>query len=451
LRKQMDDTIANAAASNFDAGAATRYRAAADFTRQQHEQFGNQFIQPLLDTRGAVGDFKVPDTNVGGKIIANNESAQAYLAAGGDAATLKGALVDDLYGSLRGGELTPQKLQQFRSDREGAIRAVPGLDAELGNFAGAQDLVGQLAQTRANQMAQANTGSIKRIAEGDVQPQVSSLLVASPLSNTGRNATSEMMRLWAAAAGDPAAEAGLQRAVMQHIDNEFIDSATGQFRTNSSISCRLNVVRSRLQSDLMACACSTIWRDLAPGSTRRRPAARRGRDGFDDTIHHDGCATAGKSPLGSSLVGRRDWAALTGAPAIVAAPAVGIGLGAMLVRNLRAAGIGSRADLMAQAMSNPPLARALALKATPANVPFIERAIQGALLALGCAGGVIRLRRGAATAQRAAPAAALRIDDQVRASRHVDHIGDKPAATRVASYLARQAACRAISSGRRSS
>jgi hypothetical protein len=374
LRQSLDNTINDLAASGADAGTVARLRAASTATRERAETFKNQFVGPLLETRGAAGDYKVPDTNVGQRIIANNESAQAHLAAGGDHATLKGALVDDLNRSLGGGELTPQRLQAWRAKREGAIRAVPGLDTELGNVATAGDRLAQFRQ-----------GSIGRVLEGDPQPQIASVLTANPLSNTGRNAASEMMRLRQAVAGNRDAEAGLQRAVLNHIDSQFIEPASGNFRTDQFLKFMREkgpALEAGLGSDAMQ-ILRTIEADLQrPGVGKPLSAGttKAGRVGGVSAVWQ--AAMQGlQKPLVGGTVGPAAVLGAFGLAGGVPAAVTGVGIvGAVTARILRANGIATRADLMAQAMNNPAFARVLAMKATPANAPLIERAMQAALV-----------------------------------------------------------------------
>jgi hypothetical protein len=398
LRESIDNTLTDAATSGADAGTVGRLRDANAAWRQMKETFNNQFVGPLLETRGTPGDYKVPATNVGGKIIANNESAQAFLAAGGDHETLKGALVDDLNRSLKGAELTPQKLQTWRSTREGAIRAVPGLDAEFGNVAGAQDLVGQLAQARdvavtqatrarADAAKQARGGVVGRVLSGeagaDVQPQISSILKANPLSDTGRNATSAMMQLRRAAASNPDAEAGLQRAVMNHIDTEFINP-DGTFRTAQFLKFMTEkgtALEAGLGADRMG-ILRTIEADLRrPGVGAPLPAGttKAGRPGGVSAVWQ--AAMQGlQKPIVGGTVGPAAVLGAFGLAGGVPAAVTGVGIaGTVIARVLRANGIARRADLLAEAMGNPALTRALAMKATPANVPIIERAINAAM------------------------------------------------------------------------
>jgi hypothetical protein len=89
-----------------------------------------------------------------------------------------------------------------------------------------------------------------------------------------------------------------------------------------------------------------------------------------------------QKPLVQGAMGTMGVLGIGGSAGVIpAVPAAAGIIGMMLARTLRANGIATRADLLAQAMGNPAFARVLAIRATPANAPLIEKGINAAMLA----------------------------------------------------------------------
>jgi hypothetical protein len=130
LRGVIDKNIEN----QLPADQFAIWRARQDAFRQQAEIYKNRDTGPLLAGREA-GDYRVSETATPAAIIRDNQSATAFLNAGGTPETLRTALITDLHAQ---GDLTPAKIAKWRQDNEGALRAVPGLDTEVGNLAQSQ-------------------------------------------------------------------------------------------------------------------------------------------------------------------------------------------------------------------------------------------------------------------------------------------------------------------------
>jgi len=391
LRQKLDETLEPHVAGLDDATGAL-YRQRQDYWKQHAETFKNSTVGDILQGGQNAGGYRMLPENVATRILQNNSTAEAHLAAGGSQESLRGALVDDLYRFAKGRPLTDDMLTTWRSNRQGALRAAPGLDAEIGNVGQAQRAIDDLTRTqKAETVAQSaemttlaqaqkaerdsfEAGSIGKVLKGDPGPQIASML-------SGNNAVPDLMLLKGKIAGDAAAEAGLKRAVVNFLtSNRFVDAQSGQINPRvfrGFLNDKAAALEIALGEDGMK-VLRAIDADLQrskPGSPVMAGANKGGTPSSYASLFR--AVMEGKrGDIGEML----SPPVLMGA-AMVEPTAAAAGLAAKTMAILRSRGINGVNDVLAEAVQNPAFARAIMMKATPDNMPLAERALEASLQA----------------------------------------------------------------------
>ncbi len=362
------------APANFDAAAAGRYRAAADAWRDMSERFKNQIVGPVLAERGS--EYRMLESRVPEQFIARPEGVKAFLDAGGDRATLADALVADLRRSAApDGVLDVRKYQAWLTRRDGALRGLPEARTMLDNAAGAQASVdGFIAGAR--QARQAIEQSAARYFLNAEPTQAVQTVLG------GKNPVGDMAELVRMTQADPAAAAGLQRAVADYIERNFIGNAdalkSDAFQTfvNRSgpalqqvFSPEQMATMKAIAADLKRSNLSVSGSKLPGGSDTAQNLALQQRSGSVWRHYLNPGTAAGAVGLGVYLIPGAGWAT-----AVIA----GSGAGKTMAR-LRRVGLDEVNALRTEALLNPQVAAALLMKATPANRPFIAAKLNSAL------------------------------------------------------------------------
>jgi len=392
LRQSIDDTMSGqieqgattGASPTFDAAAQERYRAAADATRTGAETFKNQTVGPVL-TAGRNQPYRVPDVQVPEKFIGSPQGVAAYTAAGGDPATLQAALVGDLRRTATApdGSLDVGRYQSWLSRRADALRAFPDLQQQLGTVAQAQGAVDTASGAARQQTVDFQQSAARHFLNAEPTQAVQSALGS-------KNASADFAQLARMVQGNPDAQAGLQRAVADYINQRFI----GNTEAGTS---GLGTVRSdQLQEFVKRNGDALTWvmgadrvqalRDIAADLQRsNRSIASSKIPGQSNTAQDIAAAGGVRSFIGQHL----GQGALTAGGALTGylvgdlhGAATGAGAGVFIKQaldKLKAAGIDRVDQLTTEALLNPELARTLLVKPTPGNAPFIAQRLSSHL------------------------------------------------------------------------
>jgi len=198
-----------------------------------------------------------------------------------------------------------------------------------------------------------------------------------------RDAVAKMQELVTGANGNPAAKAGLRRAIVEHIRSQFLSNAEAGTTGASTLKSDAFQTFMRTKTDVLAqvfepeeigalrAVASDLQRanrtinatKLAGGSNTAQDTARRADAGsiMNKIAIEAAAATAGHAATQSVGGGVLGW------------------LGARTVSALRDAGISHVDDLVKEAMLNPELARALLQKVPgPSDKGTIDRIVKAA-------------------------------------------------------------------------
>jgi len=211
----------------------------------------------------------------------------------------------------------------------------------------------------------------------DVVRQVGSIF-------NSRDAVSRMQELATAANGNPAAKAGLRRAVVDHIRSQFLSNAEAGTTGASTIKSDAFQTFMRTKSDVLAHvfepqeigALRAVASDLQRANrTINATKLAGGSNTAQDTAH--------RAAADGTILNRIAVEAAVGVATHAVTKSAGSGvlgwLGARAVSALRDAGISHVDDLVKEAMLNPDLARALLQKVpAPSDKGAIERIVKAA-------------------------------------------------------------------------
>lgn len=369
-------SVSSSPSSFIDQAAADRLKAATAATAQRKQTFGEKPVSQILQRAGTTQPYNMP----GGAVSASAWKAGAggadavssiLKASPGALGPLKEIAASSLRAKASDGILTSKQLDAWKAQHAPALKALekasPGSTAVFENAARAGDHLAQLAQQRKDAMTAFERSSVARLMKLDDPADV----VKTIGSIFNRNDSVKAMRQLAQAASkDPAAMAGLRRAVIEHMESKLISN------TEAGTSGR-NLIKSDAFQTFLGKnnnALRQIFTDEELGSMRaiaqdlkraNRSIASSKLPGQSNT-QQDSVAVA-KSELRSSLMSRV-LTHLTGAGAGFAidggltGAALGL-IGSRLVAGLKEAGIRSVDDLVREAMLNPEVARALLMKA----------------------------------------------------------------------------------------
>ena len=365
--------------ANFNEAAAVRSRAANDAWRVMKERFNNQFVGPVLAERGG-GEYRIPESRVPERALSSPEGVQAFLDAGGSPATLQDALVGDLRraATASDGSLNVGKYQSWLNRRAAALRAFPETEQSLGNVARAQETVDAATAASRQQRLDFERSAARHFLNAEPAQAVQGVL-------GGKNPVGEMTQLVGLVKSDPAGLAGLQRAVAEYVERNFIGNADAlksdafqtfinrsgpaldQVFTPAQMQSMRNIATDLKRSNL------SIAGSKIPGqsNTMQDLMLSKGRLSVLGA-HLGGIATAAATGLAAYLI-----------PGVSVAEAVltGAGVGSMkrAINNIKTAGVEKLDALRTEALLNPEVAAALLMKATPANRPFIAAKLNKAL------------------------------------------------------------------------
>lgn len=372
---------------NFDAGAAQRYRNAADATRQRAETFGVQPVKGVLARGEAAGSYRLPDSQVAAKFFNGGphaaEDVQGFLRATGGRNEAVDTLQDYAAHSLRqaaerDGVLDPARTQAWLGKHSDALQAFPELSQRFQDAATAQQTVNDLAAVRAQRLKDAQGFAAQRFIGNDPVQAVASAL-------RSKNPSAEFAKLARRAGLDKTGEAkaGLKAAVLEYIKRSTSSSEpAGETGTL--------MLRPKAVQDLLAKHGAALkWvfgedgiktiQSVADDLARSYPTKTKLPAGPGTAQDLTAAAKHGGGHGNDSLLAISALAAehVVG-PKLAAAGAL-----ALKLRNVLAAnGVRTTDQLVTEAMLHPELARTLLTKATPDMRPSIINRLNGQLKTL---------------------------------------------------------------------
>ncbi len=397
---------------NFDASAAARYDAMRAAHADRKATYGDRApgVGAVLAPGPTSGSFEMADSAVPSAIFAKGpggaERVQAALRAGltprqiGDAAAFdlrQSAARDD-------GVIDPVRAGRWRQQHADAFSALAQADPKIARqFDTAQQMGARLFDLQAKRatVEATNPNRPGAPAPDSAEAHVQALRAfetsaarhflgerVDPARTIGallmkQSSVADMRSLARLTANDPAAQAGIQRAAVDHIFQRLQgNSLAGQTGTE------------KLKSDhfqtFMKTAAPALREIMTPKQVEMLQAVamdlQRANRSVDGTRVAGGSDTAQKAALlaggmRSTLLGSiRDTAVAGGitlAGYLKGGPIGGFiaNKGAALLSNMRAAGIAQTEDLVKEAMLNPGLARVLLTEVTPANAHNVASAL----------------------------------------------------------------------------
>jgi hypothetical protein len=279
------------------------------------------------------------------------------------------AIKNAAVGSLRAkatspdGVVDPKKFADWRANHAEALQAVPDLAARMDSAANASEYMQSLASLRREEMdayQRSEAGKLLKADPGDVVNTIGNLF--------GKKDTVARVRnLMAEAKSDPAAVGGIQRAVLEFMEQRLksnTEGATGNQMLKPDMfqtfvkrnKGALNLIFDSDQVKVMEGIANDLQRIQKPNSVARLPngssaTAQDSRNILETLLR----ASEGKKlPLG--LAGA---AYMTGLGPFWTAAS---GLGSLAFNALRSAGIRNMDQLLVEAMRNPDVGLALLAK-----------------------------------------------------------------------------------------
>lgn len=391
-----DDAVASAAqrlasgeelppiSGTIDPDAAARLAAADAATIDRVNTFDNKTLKPILARPSAANPFTMPASQVPSRIFkagpAGGETMAQYRAAVGDVQALpviEGYAIDDLVrtASRPDGTLDPRKVTKWRNDHADALRSFPALDARLANATTSLETAGAVAAARRAQVTEAQKGIASKLA-GATDPDEITAIVGRIFSRA--DSVKQMQQLRRALKNDPDANAGLRKAIVDHIMAKAVKDATGLGDETLSAT-RLRDFLDENEATLVAAGFTNpeiqSMKALADEAARAAVVAKSARPeegGAQAAVQNILKFGTGPNATPASLFLRMavQSAGHSVVPFLFGGPLVGLAslIGAGAVNAMRAKGLQSVDELFREALLDPALARKLLAKVNAKNM-----------------------------------------------------------------------------------
>jgi hypothetical protein len=379
----------------FDDAAAARYAQARQATADRNATYTNApGVGAVLKPGRWAGDFRTPDSAVPGQLFTSGQGAaervQAYLAAGGNPADLAGYAAFDMQRAAGNpdGTLNAARLQTWMNQRGEALSALPQLRDQLSTAAGAQTALDQARAARAQALSDYQASAAgKFLGDADPVKQVGSILGSN-------RAQAQMADLAARTDGDPAARAGIQRAVVDHVLSQMQgDKLAGQTGTTNLYGAQLQkFVRQKgaALAQVLTPAQMQVLHDVAANiQASDQSVGGNVLTGNSATVQN--AAAVAKANKGATLLSNIVGAGGAGAGAYLFGP-LGAGLGSQLGKalpGLQATNIKTVNDLIREAVLRPEVARVLLSRVTPQNASTIGATLAARLRGAAVTGAAV--------------------------------------------------------------
>ena len=381
---------------NFDADAAGRYAAARAATLERKTTFGQGPVGKVLQPGRLGAEHAVEDADATAKFLSRQptepDNVAKYIAAVGGDAKAVGALREGLVADLRNkgiiqpdGTLDGGRFAQWQQRRGRTIEQFPGLKEQFQNAAAAQRTLDTVTAEGAQRVKDFQNGVAKNFLHDEPAVAVRKAFASG-------NPEATFKQLADLVKGNPDAEAGLRRAVVDHI----IERTRGATPTGDTTDMlKADVFRRFLRQNTPALrqlfGGQGIQRFDAVAAELRRAAQRTtATAGSDTAANQQSIVRRGLSAVGQhgatagltlmALLGEHLGDIAGGHGLIGAAAAFG---GAKVVTALRQAGIDTKNQLVAAAMLDPRVFQILQEKAASQGAGAVsqQRRLGSALLA----------------------------------------------------------------------
>ena len=268
------------------------------------------------------------------------------------------------------GVLDPAKYASWSRNFDGALSARPDIKGQFDTLAKAQATLNDTAANHAQALKDFQASAARHFLGDRDQDKAIGRILAGPTS------AADMRSLAAMTAKDPAAQAGIQRAVVDHIQSRLTgNNLAGQTGTEKLKSDQFQTFMRRALPALR----EVMSKNQIDGLTAVAEDLQRANLSVDGVRAGGGSDTTQKAALLAQGGGMRSLLSLIRSHGMTAALTfagahLGSGLGALLgnkagvaLAGMKAAGIKQTSDLVTEAMLNPALARVLLSNVTAAN------------------------------------------------------------------------------------
>jgi hypothetical protein len=358
-------------AVNFDAAAAARYQAARAATAQRHATFTNApGVGQVLAPGRTASEYRLGDSQVPAALFPAGpgaaERAQAFVKAGGNIQDATDYLAFDLRRAAErdDGTLDSAKFQKWTKSRAETFAALPGTQDRFATAGRAQQALDAAVAHRVEaREAFEKSAAAPFLGDRDPVTAVGRIL-------NGDRALPTMQDLARLTANDPAARAGLQRAVVEYMLRDLRgnvaagDTGTTLLRSDvfqtfvRKTPQALAQIFSPDQVKAMQDVAADLQRANLSLTATKLPGGSNTPQDLAAAAKHGGGAH--QSVLTQVVIAE----ALGGVAERVAGPLGKIaGIGTLVLNGMRQAGLRRVDDLVTQAMLHPELARTLLAKA----------------------------------------------------------------------------------------
>lgn len=403
--------------ATVDPDVAARLAAADAATIDRVNTFDNKTLKPILARPSAANPFTRPASQVPERIFksgpAGGETMAQYRAAVGDVQALpviEGYAIDDMLrvASRPDGTLDPKKLAKWRADHAEALRSFPALDARLANATTASETAGAVAASRRAQVTEAQKGIASKLA-GATDPGEITVIVGKIFSRA--DSVKQMQNLRRALKNDPDANAGLRKAIVDHIMAKAVRSVDG---TDELAAAKLRDFLDENDATLRAAGFTDpelrSMRELADEATQAAIVAKSARpeEGGGAAVLQN-VLKFGTGPNASpqSLFLRMavQSAGHSVLPFLFGGPLAGLAalIGAGAVNAMRAKGLSSVDELFREALLDPVLARKLLAKVNARNLKPVVNSFRQQLNRSTLGGSMAGLTEAEDTASKIKP------------------------------------------------
>jgi hypothetical protein len=413
---------------DWDEGASRRYEEYRQSVRTRHAKFTDApGVGAMIKPGKFQGEYDLPLSRVPSALFSGANQAervQSFLNAGGARQSLLDYAAFDLRRSAENadGTLNPAKannwltknaeaaavLPELRTMAEPAVRARVALDAGTAQAKAARDEAAAAAQAAYRQAA------AKRVEERiafEKSPAGKFLGEGDPKAAAGRildspMAVPDMRKLARMTANDPAARAGLQRAVVDRVmDQVKSNAAAGNTGTTLLKSDTFQTWLRRREPALREIFPADRIENMRNVATELQNANRSisgtKLPGGSNTAQDTAAGAKHKSGPGHSVLTQMIGAELVGSVAHAGAEALlpgsgflahaigtGATIGTLYLNAMRAAGIAKVNALVTEAMLNPALGKTLLLRTTKQGAPGVLYTLKRQLRGLAATSGI---------------------------------------------------------------
>jgi hypothetical protein len=264
------------------------------------------------------------------------------------------------------------------------------LKQTLGNAANAQNTVDTVAAEARQQLLDFQQGAARHFLKAEPMQAVQSAL-------NGKNPVGDLQALSKLVAIDPDAKAGLQRAVADYLTQRVVRAPVRGAENGVMNPAALNAVLKREMALRQVFSADQVkaLRDLSADLQRASMPLPKGAESTAPSGPIAGKLSLVSGYLGHGIAGLAGY--LLGGFHGAVEGTGGYTMGKAALDAMRRSGIERTDQLLTEALLNPELARALLMKASPGNRPFIAQRLASQLGTLAAVSGAEAANQNRAT------------------------------------------------------